>query len=163
MSLSGCSLVLHPGWLLQSCSPQLQRDSVIMYSIRCKRWCCAQTTMDPGQYGIILDTSKAEPTSQGRPKPPTSSSTGSVPCISEARAATTWYKTLELSLPKSSWTEQGLDGPGLLCAQMNILVLCSAEKHVHGTLHLSQEARPDHSSFLYPGSGSTQPRQSRHA
>lgn len=119
--------------------------------------------MSPRQYGIILDTSKAERTSQGRPKPPTSKSEGSVPCISEALAAKTWCKTLEMSLPKSSWTKWGLAGLGLFCAQMNILVLCSAENYVLGTLHLSQEARPDHSSFLYPGGGNTQPRQSRHA
>lgn len=79
--------------------------------------------MVPGQYELILDTSKAEPTSQGKPKPPKSRSTGSVSCISEALAAKTWYKTLEMSLPKSSWTEWGLVGPGLLCAQMNVLVL----------------------------------------
>lgn len=79
--------------------------------------------MAPGQYGIILDTSKAEPRTQGKPKPPTSKSKGSVPCISEALAAKTWYETLEMSLPESSWTVQGLVGPGLLYAQMNILVL----------------------------------------
>lgn len=46
-----------------------------------------------------------------------------MPCISEALAVKAWYKTHEMSLPESRWIEEGLVGPGLLCAQMNILVL----------------------------------------
>lgn len=76
--------------------------------------------MAPGQYGI-----------KGRTKKPRKTQTtykekkrkGPVPCISEALAVKAWYKTLEMSLPESRWIEQGLVGPGLLCAQMNILVL----------------------------------------
>lgn len=85
--------------------------------------CCAQITMAPGQCGVILDTSRPELISQGRPKSPTSTSTGSVPCVPEALASKTWYKTLEMSLHKAIWAEQGWVGPALHHAQMNILVL----------------------------------------
>lgn len=118
LSFSSCSSVLHPDWLLQ-------RGSLVTYSIRCKwgssHFCCAQTTIAPGQCGVILDTSRPEPVSQRRPKAPTSTSTGSVPCIPKALTSKTWYKTLEMSLHKDIRAERGLVGPALHHAQINIL------------------------------------------
>lgn len=119
--------------------------------------CCAQNTVAPGQDGVILDTPRPESITQGLSEPATSTSTASVPCIPEALTSKTWYKTLDVSLYETIWAEQGLVGPAVHHAQVNVLVLVEQQWNIasHGALHLSQENRSDQSPSRIQVMGNT--------